>query len=406
MLAFNRMIVSAQCLLAVTLSLLLYLDLAADSTTILSISLSALLIFGLISSALQQRNNGEAPGPVDTEIAEQSNQTNNDSLAEIYSELEQTFTFERQVINNEINRATTLVSQAVEGMSESFHSMKDISDRQHALVTELIDSNTEHHANNEQEEPLNIADFISASSQLLNEFVNIVISTSKQSIQTLNHIDSMVEQVDSIFALLENVESLASRTNLLALNASIEAARAGEVGRGFAVVADEVRSLSISSSDLNEQIRGKIDNAKSTIRSLRQSVEKMASSDMKQTLQAQAKIKEMTIDMGELNGSMKETIGTLGVMSNDMNDVVSTAVRSLQFEDMTVQALQSVSVNLDRFNSIGTKLKSLSESDEPVQVQLDHIRSICESVRQANAQVSEHRTVSQQSMDEGEVELF
>lgn len=406
MLAFNRMIVSAQCLLAVTLSLLLYLDLAADSTTILSISLSALLIFGLISSALQQRNNGEAPGPVDTEIAEQSNQTNNDSLAEIYSELEQTFTFERQVINNEINRATTLVSQAVEGMSESFHSMKDISDRQHALVTELIDSNTEHHANNEQEEPLNIADFISASSQLLNEFVNIVISTSKQSIQTLNHIDSMVEQVDSIFALLENVESLASRTNLLALNASIEAARAGEVGRGFAVVADEVRSLSISSSDLNEQIRGKIDNAKSTIRSLRQSVEKMASSDMNQTLQAQAKIKEMTIDMGELNGSMKETIGTLGVMSNDMNDVVSTAVRSLQFEDMTVQALQSVSVNLDRFNSIGTKLKSLSESDEPVQVQLDHIRSICESVRQANAQVSEHRTVSQQSMDEGEVELF
>ena len=69
------------------------------------------------------------------------------------------------------------------------------------------------------------------------------------------------EASNAIVNVTKTISDMASRTNILAINASIEAARAGEAGKGFAVVAKEVKELANKSSKSVNDTRSLINNS-------------------------------------------------------------------------------------------------------------------------------------------------
>jgi methyl-accepting chemotaxis protein len=307
-----------------------------------------------------------------------------------------------RVVDTEVDRANTLIKDAIGGISESFKHLKSLSDDQQSLLNAVINS----HNGDVDDEGSTLKSFVHDSSETLKDFIQVIITTSKQSLVAMSFTEEMSKQLEGIFNLLGQVESLASQTNLLALNAAIEAARAGDAGRGFAVVANEVRALSVNSTGLNNDIREEISSAQITIEKLKSSVEAMASADMTSTLYAKEKVSLMVAHVGEANIKTNAIVEELAGISPKIAETVAIGIRSLQFEDLTSQTLSSLKDNMFIMTSLNEVINGFELGNTSTHQQLQSLQQQCQNLIEQSQHSDDKKSVTQSSMDEGDVELF
>ncbi len=137
--------------------------------------------------------------------------------------------------------------------------------------------------------------------------------------ETLRVITGIASSADLISDLIQVINDVADRTNLLAMNAAIEAAHAGDAGRGFAVVADEIRKLAETTSSNARGIAsnlaliiGNIQNSAKLTQSMGISINDMTGS-----------IGDVASSMNEMTGGLQELAAGTSQVTDALNSMVS-----------------------------------------------------------------------------------
>ncbi len=196
--------------------------------------------------------------------------------------------------------------------------------------------------------------------------------------EMLGHIREVAKFSEELKSMAGAVSSIATQTNLLALNAAIEAARAGEAGRGFAVVADEVRKLSTMSNETGKQISSRVDAVGKAIQEAVQMAERFSIQDgqtmhdSEQTIQHVLQVFRGAVEqLGEAASHFQHEGAEVQVS-------VANVIVSLQFQDRVSQILRQTMADLDRLQAFLLEQESLQargEAGQPIdaKVWLDNL---------------------------------
>ena len=209
---------------------------------------------------------------------------------------------------NEVNEVVTSTSQTLNSLSNESKLLAEKNDESMRLLKEL------------------------------QSFKDSVIHDNEIMIDKIQHLMELATEVENV---VNSVQEIAEKTNLLSLNASIEAARAGENGRGFAVVAQEIRILA---DDTKQKLKGMMQFVGS-IRIAAEESKISLNNTNKSSSQMSKKIEAVSETVGKNVGMLNNVIKDIDIINKSMQGIKTAT-------DEINQAMEVSSLDAEKLSSM------------------------------------------------------
>lgn len=202
-----------------------------------------------------------------------------------------------------------------------------------------------------------------------------VHSRTEEILSTLNEAIEQSKNVDKIGILTQDILSISSSTDLIAVNAAIEAARAGEAGKGFAVVAQEIRSLADACAEAAGHIQevsgivtGAVKYLSGSARELADYLRQAVETQLAQSVQSgqqyredaayiQRSIKTFNHQADGLRTAMEEVAVSISGISGAVDGAVTDVTGVAGSTRVLVEDLASIAGGMDTNQGIADELR-------------------------------------------------
>jgi len=280
---------------------------------------------------------------------------------------------------DETSTAVNQISVAIEQVTRNMDHLASIVHQSASAMDEINStiSSVEQNAAISHEVSSQVKSQADESMAIVGETINSLAEIQTSVVLSYDAITRLSENSSRIENIINVINDITKRTNLLALNASIIAAQAGEYGKSFGVVADEIRNLSLQTghstgeiTSIIEEIMGESKTAASNITATKSLVQR-------------------GVELGHSTGETLKAIYDRSVCSMDMTQQIKQATEE------QVVSVQMVSKSMEDISSMTSQIFTASTD------QAKATRSIARSIETIKDMAHEMVKSTGRQVDDG-----
>ncbi|MBN4073204.1 hypothetical protein JYT23_00040 [Mariprofundus ferrooxydans] len=314
------------------------------------------------------------------------------SMTAVLRDMQESMSGEVDAISNQTAQVEALLKDAIASLHGAFESIHDASDRQMktmtAMMMDVVGSS----------DGDNIFQKAEHASVILTGLVDTLLLSSKNNLNALTTMDAVQKRLQVVVSMEDEQERLIAQLCVCSEAEEMDSARVRQL----------IAELREKQTVENEYVSKTMVQFKKTHRL----IDITASKDMGEVFAAKEKVEEILQHFFQINDVVTSSRVQVNQINAEMRQHLGAAIRALQFEDISTQSLGHTDRHLGRMGGmieiLTDGLKELDQSDIRIETYVLKIASIHTAMAayHQTLQLEDSNPVSQESMDEGDIDLF